>query len=64
MKNMTLSTIFGRFTIAVNFIFVAWILFNGLDSGWKGKPAEIASYAALALLLLINSYFIFSARRK
>ena len=41
-----------------NITLIAWVLFNGLDSGWEDTPAEIASFIFLILLLALNSWLI------
>jgi hypothetical protein len=47
-----------------NAVFIGWVLFNGLDSGWKGTPAEIASYIALILLLVVNTLIALQSLRR
>jgi hypothetical protein len=41
-----------------NVLFILWILFNAMDSGWKGRPVEIMSGIGLVILLLLNTYFL------
>ena len=44
--------------IAGNCIFILWILYNGLDEGFKGSLVEKFSYAALIALLAINAFLL------
>ena len=44
--------------IAGNILFILWILFNAMDSGWKGTVYQILSAVVLIALLLVNTYFI------
>ena len=54
----------GRLAALIgNVIFIVWILFNGLDSDWKGTPVEMASAGMLILLLILNSFLLLAARR-
>jgi len=41
-----------------NVLFILWILFNAMDSGWKARPVEIMSSIGLVILLLLNAYFL------
>jgi len=36
-----------------------WILYNGINEGFRATPIETASYLALMLLLLINAVVLF-----
>jgi hypothetical protein len=40
--------------IAGNLLFILWVLFNAMDSGWKGTKAEAASAVFLIALLATN----------
>ena len=60
MKNNSMLYDFFRFTsIAGNFIFVLWILYNGINEGFQGTIYEIISYIGLLGLLLTNAILLF-----
>jgi len=44
--------------IAGNIFFILWILYNGINEGFKGTVYEIVSYIGLVLLLAINSIML------
>lgn len=44
--------------IAANILFVLWIVFNGIDSGFQGTIFEKLSFISLIVLLLLNSYIL------
>lgn len=47
--------------LAGNVLLVLWMLFNGIDEGFRGAtPPEIASYIVLTLLLALNSVLLFA----
>jgi hypothetical protein len=41
-----------------NIVFALWILYNGVDEGFKGTRLEVLSYVALLALLLLNSVLL------
>ncbi|QIS20956.1 hypothetical protein [Nocardia terpenica] len=41
-------------SIAGSALFILWILYNGMDSGWTGTRPEIVSYIAIMTLLALN----------
>jgi hypothetical protein len=45
-------------TIAANFIFVLWILRNGINEGFQGTFIEKVSYISLMCLLSLNSILL------
>jgi hypothetical protein len=45
-------------TVIGNVVFVLWIIFNAIDSGFKGTGPEKLSLTGLILLLALNSYLI------
>ncbi|EST18524.1 hypothetical protein M878_45220 [Streptomyces roseochromogenus subsp. oscitans DS 12.976] len=47
--------------IAVSALFICWIGYNGIDSGFHGTPVEVASYLGLVALLTLN--IVLLARR-
>ena len=44
--------------VACNVIFILWILFNGINEGFKGTLVEVVSYICLMGLLAINSFLL------
>ena len=64
MKNMQIMLILKKMAIAGNIIFVLWILFNGMNEGFKGTMVEKFSYAALIGLLSINFIILLNSRMK
>jgi hypothetical protein len=47
-----------------NMLFLVWILYNGIDEGFKGTRVEVLSYVALMVLLLFNTILLAGCRRK
>jgi len=44
--------------IAGNVIFSLWLLFNGVDEGFKATPMQLFSYLSLWILLGLNTYLL------
>jgi hypothetical protein len=43
-----------------NVVFVLWMLFNGIDEGFRGSTGpQIASYIGLTVLLALNTLLIY-----
>jgi hypothetical protein len=49
--------------IAGNGIFVLWILFNGMDEGFKANLIQIVSYLSLILLMILNTFLLICSQR-
>jgi hypothetical protein len=49
--------------IAGSGLFICWIGYNGIDSGFQGTPVEIASYLGLVALLTVNIVLLVSRGR-
>lgn len=46
-----------------NVVFVLWMLFNGIDEGFRGATGpQIASYIGLTVLLGLNTLLIYRRR--
>ncbi len=45
-----------------NILFILWMLFNGIDEGFKATPYQLASYLSLTALLVLNSVLVFYKR--
>jgi hypothetical protein len=39
-------------------VFILWIVYNAIDSGFVGRPAEIASWIGLLALLTLNALLL------
>jgi hypothetical protein len=46
-----------------NLLFVLWILYNGINEHFEGTIPEKFSYLSLMLLLLTNSYLLWSRHK-
>ena len=44
--------------IAGNVLYVLWMLRNGLEVGFRGRPVEVASIAGLIVLLALNTVLL------
>jgi hypothetical protein len=47
-----------------NFLYFFWILYNGIDEGFKGTIIMITSYAGLMLLLILNITIFYLSKKK
>ena len=47
--------------IAGNVLYVLWMLRNGLEVGFRGRPVEVASIAGLIALLALNTVLLLGA---
>ena len=44
--------------IAGNVLYVLWMLRNGLEVGFRGRPVEVASITGLIVLLALNTVLL------
>jgi hypothetical protein len=51
--------LFRNVALAGNILFVLWMLYNGIDDGFRGTAYQIMSYISLTLLLGLNSILHF-----
>lgn len=51
---MGTRTILRLAAIVGDVVFMLWITYNAIDSGFVGRPAEIASWIGLLALLALN----------
>ena len=49
--------------IAGNVVFVLWILFNGINEGFKGTMVEKVSFISLMGLLVVNTFLLIRYRK-
>jgi hypothetical protein len=45
--------------ITGNVLYVLWIVRNGINEGFRGRPAEIVALAGLLVLLILNAALLF-----
>ena len=66
MKNTKtkLQDVIRKIVIIVNLVFVLWILYNGINEGFKATPVEKFSYLALILLLVMNTFLLLRSKKK
>jgi hypothetical protein len=48
--------------ISGNVLFLLWIVYNGINEGFKGTRVEVLSYIALMVLLLLNTILLAGCR--
>jgi hypothetical protein len=51
MDKASLSSV----TIVGNLLFILWIAYNAIDSGFQGRPLEKASFIGPPFLLVLNT---------
>jgi hypothetical protein len=51
--------LFRNIALAGNILFVLWMLYNGINEGFRGTAYQIMSYIGLTLLLGLNSVLHF-----
>lgn len=50
------------FAIGGDIIFILWVVRNGIDSGFRGTPPEVASFIGLVALLTLNAVLLYNKR--
>lgn len=58
MKKLAIERPLRVLALAGNVLFILWILFNGMDSGWQGTLPQKVSFVSLIGLLGVNSYYL------
>ena len=48
--------------IGGDIIFILWVVRNGIDSGFRGTPPEVASFFGLVGLLTLNAVLLYNKR--
>jgi hypothetical protein len=51
-----------RLAVAGNVAFIAWLLINAIDEGFRGTLPEIASTVLLTAILVLDSVLILQGR--
>jgi hypothetical protein len=54
----------GYIAVLGNILFILWLLYNGIDEGFKATPYQLMSYIGLTLLLILNSYLVLRRDRR
>ena len=49
-----MKSLLKKVAIAGNVIFILWVVYNAIDSGFSGTKPEIASFIGLILLMTLN----------
>lgn len=58
MNDKQIMNFIKYITIAGNIIYILWILYNGINEGFKGSWVQIFSYIGLVGLLALNSILL------
>jgi hypothetical protein len=59
MKTNSLLQPLKYLAVAGNILFVLWLLYNGIDEGFRASAYQLMSYVGLTLLAL-NSVLLFA----
>ena len=62
MDKNDIYNFFKTIAIIGNILFILWMLYNGMDEGFKAGPVELVSIVGLIGLLILNTILI--ARKK
>jgi hypothetical protein len=46
--------------LAGNALYILWILYNAVDSGFQDKPVQIVALTGLLILLILNILLIYN----
>jgi hypothetical protein len=52
------------FAIAGRVFFALWILYNGVNEGFRGTRLEVVSYIGLIALLVLNALLLVRGQRR
>jgi len=58
MRNGGSNHIIKYSVIAGNALYILWIIYNGIDSGFSGRPVEVVALLGLLVLLTLNSILV------
>ena len=64
MRNSQLTFLLKCAVISGNALFILWILYNGVNAGFKGTLLEKISYFTLLGLFIVNTVLTFRGSRK
>jgi hypothetical protein len=59
MKDNPIFQLLRLAALAGNALFILWLLYNGIDEGFRATPYQLMSYIGLTLLLILNSILLF-----
>jgi hypothetical protein len=60
-KDSSLFNFFRYAAIFGDLLFILWILYNGINEGFKGTLYQIVSYIGLILLLILNALLLYGS---
>jgi hypothetical protein len=63
-KDSTVFDFLRTITITGNVLFVLWILYNGINEGFKAANIQIVAYLGLIFLLILNALLLLNSRSK
>jgi len=58
MNHIDIRLTLVRSVIAGDVLFILWILYNGMDSGWTATPRQWVVYIALIALLSVSGVLL------
>lgn len=64
MDTVNVRLVLSRLVVAGNILFILWILFNGMDSGWKATALQWLVYISLISLLSLSSILLLQQKAK
>ena len=63
-NNPTINGFLRSIAIFGNMVYVLWILYNGINEGFRANLVSIVSYVGLICLLILNIYLLSKRQRK
>lgn len=63
-EKTTITGLLFAAAIAANILFIVWILYNGVNEGFRGTLPERVSYISLIALLTVNTILLLRSRRQ
>ena len=65
MNEQRIVRLLTKLALLGNILFVLWMLFNGIDEGFRGSTGpQIVSYIGLGLLLALNGFLLLRNKAK
>ena len=50
--------------VAGNVVYLLWIIRNGIEQGFRGRPVEVVSWVGLLVLLILNAALLWHRQVK
>ena len=63
-NNKNLLNYLKYIAIFGNIIYILWIIYNGIDEGFKAGSVQIVSFIGIILLLILNIFLLLSKPHK